>query len=473
MTATAATPKAHVVIVGGGFGGLQTARRLRRANVRVTLLDRHNYHLFQPLLYQVATGGLSPANIATPLRSIVRRQKNCQVLMAEVTGFDAARKCLLLADGEIPYDVLVVAAGAASSYFGHDTWARFAPALKTIADAAEIRRRVYLAFEAAERERDPELRKALLTFVVVGGGPTGVELTGALAEIAHHTLKHDFRHMDPRDARILLVEAAPRILGHYPEKLTQHAATKLATLGVELLTGTMVSDISAEAVHLSSSAGETTIVTRTVLWGAGVQASPLAKRLAEAFGAERDRAGRVQVDACCRVGDHGDVFAIGDIATSNGADGKPLPGLAAVAAQQGAYVASLLARAFRERASEPPAAASGAPASERWLAQLRAVDTKPFVYRDRGSMATVGRASAVAEIGRRLYTGPIAWLLWLFVHLMLIVQFQNRLLILTQWAWNYFTFNRSNRLILGEEPLILARRERVDSNANATPANLG
>ncbi len=424
--------KRHVVIVGGGFGGLETAKRLRQADVRVTIVDRHNYHLFQPLLYQVATGGLSPANIATPLRAIVRKQANCEVLMAEVTDFDIANRRLVLADGELTYDVLVLAAGATHSYFGHDEWEPLAPGLKTIAEAANIRHRVYVAFEAAERETDAQERQALLTFVIVGGGATGVELAGALSEIAKHTLKYDFRHINPEDARILIVEAAPHVLAHYPEELCNRAAEKIRKLGVEVHTHTKVTEITSEHVCLATADGETIVPTRTVLWGAGVQANPLGKKLAVACGLETDRAGRVPVSSQLNIDGHDDLYVIGDIATCLDAAGRPLPGLAPVAMQQGAYVAD----AIVARLANKPMA-------------------RPFVYRDYGTMATIGRAAAVAQIGKRQFCGAFAWFLWLFVHLMMIVQFQNRLLILVQWAWNYLTFNRSNRIILGEQSIIV------------------
>ncbi|WP_404307336.1 NAD(P)/FAD-dependent oxidoreductase [Neorhodopirellula lusitana] len=433
----------HVVIVGGGFGGLETAQRLRKSNVRVTLVDRHNYHLFQPLLYQVATGGLSPANIATPLRSIVRKQKNCEVILAEVTDFDITNQRLILRDGEVGYDYLVIAAGATHSYFGRDEWAPFAPGLKTIADAAEIRRRIYVAFEAAEREPDNDLRKALLTFVVVGGGPTGVELAGALSEIARHTLKHDFRNIKPEEARIMVVEAAPHILAHYPEDLCQQAAEKVRGLGIEVHVHTKVTDITAEAVHLAGPDGDSVVATRTVLWGAGVQANPLGKQLAAALGMETDRAGHLSVTSTCLVAGQENIFAIGDIASFTSSDGKPLPGLAAVAMQQGQFVAKAITS----------------------LARGDTIDGE-FSYHDRGTMATIGRAVAVAQIGTRQFCGFFAWLLWLLVHLMLIVQFQNRALILVQWAWGYVTFNRSNRIITGEEPVNIVP---LPSSVKASP----
>ncbi len=441
----------HVVIVGGGFGGLQAAKQLRKSNVRVTLVDRHNYHLFQPLLYQVATGGLSPANIATPLRAILRKQANCQVLLAEVTDFDVANNRLVLADGELTYDTLVLAAGATHSYFGNDQWAEFAPGLKTLGDATEIRRRIYLAFEAAEREPDPEARKALMTFVVVGGGPTGVELAGTLSEIAEHTLARDFRNIRPQDARIMIVEGAPHVLNHYDEALSQRAADKIRQFHIEVHTHTRVNEITADHVRMSSDGYETIVPTRTVLWGAGVQANPLGKRLAAGCGLETDRAGHIPVDEFLNVVGHKNIFAVGDIATCLDEDGKPLPGLAAVAMQQGGYVADTIA-----------ARVAGTGQSE------------PFKYHNKGTMATIGRAAAVVQIGKRQFCGFFAWLLWLFVHLLLIVQFQNRVLILFQWAWNYATFNRSARLITGDDHVVIVRQpngtEATEEDSPAQPA---
>lgn len=432
----------HVVIIGGGFGGLETARNLRKAKVQVTLVDRHNYHLFQPLLYQVATGGLSPANIATPLRSIFRRQSNCEVLLAEVRDFDLKENRLVLADGELKYDRLVIAAGATHSYFGHEEWASFAPGLKTLQDATAIRRKVFLAFEAAERERDPKVREQMMTFVVVGGGPTGVELAGALSEIARHTIRNDFRHIHPEDARIVIVEAAEHVLAHYPEDLCQRAARTIRDLGIEIHTKTRVTGITEDEVCLSSEEGDQVIGTQTVLWAAGVHGSPLGSRLASACGVETDRAGRVHVTSMMNVEGHDGIFVIGDLANCTDGNGVRMPGLAPVAIQQGQYVAK------RIRAS-----ISGTQVDE------------PFVYRDRGTMATIGGAKAVVQVGNRESVGFIAWLMWLVVHLLQIVQFQNRLLILCQWAWNYLTFSRSARIITGDERVVLIRDEIVASKS--------
>ncbi len=427
---TKASP--HVVIVGGGFGGLELAKRLKRAPVRVTLVDRNNYHLFQPLLYQVATGGLSPANIAMPLRSILRRHTNCNVVLAEVTDVDVARKHLVLADGELGYDYLVVAAGGTHSYFGNDQWEAHAPGLKSIHDATRIRSRIYAAFEAAERETDPETRRQLMTFVVIGAGPTGVELAGALSEIAKHTLKYDFRHINPADAKIMIVEAGEHVLSSYPVALCEKAEQTIRALGIEVHTKSKVTDITNDHVCISTAQGEKIVPTRTVLWAAGVKANPLGVKIAAACGVVPDRAGRVPVGPRLTVGAFDNIFVIGDLAFCLDVNGKPLPGVAPVAMQQGKFVAKLIC-----------GLCNGKPTTE------------PFVYRDPGTMATIGRAAAVAQVGKLKMVGLLAWVLWLVIHLMQIVQFQNRLLILSQWGWNYLTFNRSARLITGDEPAIM------------------
>jgi NADH dehydrogenase len=427
----------RVVIIGGGFGGLQAALSLRRAPVEITLIDRRNFHLFQPLLYQVATGGLSPANIAAPLRSVVRRQRNVTVLLAEVIDIDAAGGRVLFRDGRsVPYDTLIVAAGVSHNYFGHD-WERLAPGLKTIEDATEMRRRIFSAFEEAERLADePQARSCLdaaLTFVVIGGGPTGVELAGALAEIARKTLRHDFRRINPADAKIVLIEAADRVLTSYPAELSVRAAASLARLGVTTITGALVTDIQPDHVVVKRGDEVERIPTRTVLWAAGVQASPLGRRLAAATGAELDRAGRVVVQPDLTLAGHPEILVIGDLGHYRDERGQPLPGVAPVAIQQGSYAARLIqARVSAARRSlelTPP----------------------PFLYRDYGSMATIGRAAAVADFGLLRFGGYLAWLLWLFVHLMYLVEFQNRVLVFLQWAWNYVTWNRSARLITGEK----------------------
>lgn len=411
------------MIVGGGFGGLYAAQHLRRAALDVTLVDRRNFHLFQPLLYQVATGGLSPADISAPLRAVLKRQRNARVLLAEAVGFDLGARRLRLAQGALDYDTLVVAGGARHHYFGNPGWEALAPGLKTIEDATEIRRRVLGAFEAAEHEGDAERRRAWLTFVVVGAGPTGVELAGALAEIARETLRGNFRGFDPATARILLVEGTERVLPGYPADLSARALRSLLRLGVGVRTGTLVTQLTPDSVTLKRGDASETLPARVVLWAAGVQASPLGRALAEAAGCELDGAGRVRVEPDLSLPGHPEVFVIGDLATVRGRDGAPLPGVAPVAMQQGRYVARLI------------------------HARLRGRSLPPFRYFHKGSLATIGRAAAVADFGRLRFGGYPAWLAWLFVHLMYVVEFENRLLVFVQWAWNYVTRNRSARLI--------------------------
>lgn len=440
-------PEHHVVIVGGGFGGLYAARRLRKAHVRVTLIDRRNFHLFQPLLYQVATGSLSPANIAAPLRAILKYQKNTQVLMAEVCDIDPNQQRVMLTDGELDYDTLVLAAGARHSYFGRDDWERFAPGLKSLEDATEIRRRALMAFEIAERTADPERRKKLLTFVVVGAGPTGVELAGALAEISHHTMKNDFRSINPCDTRIVLVDGSDRVLPPFAPELSASAQTALEKLGIEVRTGGMVSSIDEEGVNIRFGDTIERIETPNVLWAAGVQASKLGNRLASHAPIELDRAGRVVVEANLTVPGHANIFVIGDMANSKGKDGRPLPGVAPVAMQQGNYVAHAIQS--RLQGKEPDA----------------------FQYWDRGSMATIGRAAAVADLGWAKFTGYIAWWIWLLIHLMYLVQFQNRVLVLMQWSWNYWTRSRSARLITGVFKPRSAPQASPPSEACSAPAS--
>jgi len=423
--------KHRVVIIGGGFGGLYAARHFNKAPVEVTLVDRKNYHLFQPLLYQVATGALSPGDIASPLRMILKRQENTRVIMAEAIGFDTERRQVLLSDGELPYDFLVVAAGSSHHYFGNDSWGEHAPGLKTIEDATEIRRRVLLAFEAAERETDQEKIKAWLTFVVVGGGPTGVELVGALGEIARETLRRDFRHINPADAKIILLEGSRRILSAYPEKLSLKARQSLARLGVIIRDKTIATEIYPDRLVFTSGGKEERLATRTVLWAAGVISSPLGARLAEAVGAQTDKTGRLAVNPDLSLPGHPNIHVIGDMAHVTGRDGKTLPGVAQVAMQQGKYVARTVLR------------------------KMRGKTVKPFHYRDFGSMATIGRSSAVADLRWLRLSGFLGWLAWLFVHIMYIVEFQSRLLVFVQWAWNYFTRGRSTRLITGPSPLPL------------------
>lgn len=417
----------QVVIIGGGFGGLYAARSLRRTAVQVTLVDRRNHHLFQPLLYQVATGALSPANIAAPLRALLRRQANAMVLLGDVIDIDVSGHRVLLRDGELPYDTLIVAAGATHSYFGHPEWEPFAPGLKTIDDATSIRRKILLAFETAERERDPETIARWLTFVIVGAGPTGVEMAGAVAELARETLRRDFRAIDPTRARIILVEAADRILPPFAPVLSAKARTGLEQMRVEVRTGMLVTAIAPDAVVLKAGDQIERIETHTILWSAGVQASPLAKILAEKTGTELDRGGRIRVGPDLTLAGHPEIFVIGDMAHFPDPTGKPLPGVAPVAMQEGHYAAKLIAARLTGRAL--PA----------------------FAYRDFGTMAMIGRMKAVCDIFGWRYAGPLAWFTWLFVHLMQIVQFENRVLVILQWAGHYITRNRSARLITGND----------------------
>jgi NADH:quinone reductase (non-electrogenic) len=409
----------HVVIVGGGFGGLYAARALQYVDVHVTLVDRRNHHVFQPLLYQVASAALSPGDIASPIRWILRRQKNVEVLLAEVCRVDPARRAIILADGEIAYDFLILAAGATHAYFGHDEWQAIAPGLKTLEDALEIRRRVLLAYEHAERETDPATRAALLTFVVIGGGPTGVELAGALAEISRQSLARDFRHFDPSSARIVLIEAGPSILSTFPESLRDAASKDLKRLGVDVITGKPVTSVANGRVDL----GNDSIEAATVLWAAGVAASPVGVTL----GVPTDRAGRVIVEPDLTIPGHPEVFVIGDLASFAGPHGKPLPGVAQVAIQMGKHAAANIRRAI---------------ARQPYL---------PFVYRDLGNMATIGRASAIADFGWLRLKGWIGWLAWLFVHIINLIGFRNRIVVLIQWAWAYFSYQRAIRLITGRD----------------------
>ena len=424
----------QVVILGGGFGGLAAARALRRDPVDVTLIDRRNFHLFQPLLYQVATGSLSPANISAPLREILKKQKNARVLLAEASGIDVTGRRVLLKDGDVPFDTLIVATGARHSYFGHDDWGAFAQGLKTVEDATLMRRRIFLAFEAAERETDPEKERAWLTFAIVGAGPTGVELAGALSEIAHDTLKHDFRRIDPSQARILLIEAADRVLPPYAPDLSASARRALERLDVTVRTGTTVTGIGEDSITVQAGNRTEVIPARTVLWAAGVRASSLGKVLADATGCEIDRSGRPIVEPDLTLKEHPEILVIGDLASFTHQGGRPLPGVAQVAIQQGRYAAS----AIRARLRNPARASFPA-----------------FHYHDRGNMATIGRAAAVVELPWLRFSGLLAWLAWLFVHLLNIVAFQNRLLVMVQWAWSYLTFNRSARLITGDNPFPL------------------
>jgi NADH dehydrogenase len=409
----------QVVVIGGGFGGLAVARALARGPVQVTLIDRRNHHLFQPLLYQVAMAGLSPAEIAVPIRSVLRKQKNLRVLLAEATSIDTAARQVSLAEAPpLAYDFLVVATGAVTSYFGHDDWRAVAPGLKDLEDAVEIRRRVLLAFEAAEREPEPETRRRHLTFVVIGGGPTGVELAGAIAELASYVLARDFRAINPTDTRVILLEGGARILSTFSPQLSERASRSLVDMGVDVRTGAKVTQIDRDGVLL----GAERVLAGTVLWAAGVAAAPLPKELA----APLDRGGRILVERDCSLPGHPEIFCIGDAAAFVPEGGKAaLPGVSPVAMQQGRFVARQI---------------------------LRRVDARPpetFVYRDKGSMATIGRSRAVAEIGKIRLSGFLAWLTWLLVHIYYLVDFRNRLFVIINWAWSYLTYRRGARLITG------------------------
>lgn len=439
MPSTSQRP--HVVIVGGGFGGLAAARALRDAPVRVTLVDRRNHHLFQPLLYQVATGALSPANIASPLRGLFKKQIHVTSLLGEVTDIDLDRKTLLLGDDALDYDYLIVATGSTQSYFGRDEWRERAPGLKTIDDATDLRRRILLAFERAEREPDPKAMEALLTFVVVGGGPTGVELAGAIAEVAKRTLRGEFRHVRPDDASVLLIEALDRLLPPFHESSSERAHRDLETLGVTVRTNTRVVDIQPGSIQVrptdadealpDDDAAIETILTSNVLWAAGVAASPLGALLGEQSEAELTRSGQVRVAADCRLPGRPEVYVIGDLALFDHDDDGPLPGLAPVAMQQGRHVATLLERRIEGEGDAE----------------------EPFRYLDKGQMAVIGRSKAVAEVGTLRFGGLPAWLAWLFIHLMYLTEFENRILVLVQWGWNYLTRSRSSRLITGDVPV--------------------
>ncbi len=431
----------RVVIIGAGFGGLNAAKALAKSHLRVTIIDRTNYHTFQPLMYQVATAGLSPGEIAAPIRSILRSDKNIEVLMAEVTGFDLERRVVQTSDSAIPYDYLIVAAGATHSYFGHEEWEPFAPGLKTIEDALEIRRRVLLAFELAERQAAAGETAATVNFLVVGGGPTGVELAGTLAEITRHVLASEFRSIDPSRAHILLVEGGPRILPAYAEDLSRSAERQLNHLGVEVRTSTTVTQIEAGAAYL----GTTRIRATVILWAAGVAASPLGKQLGVAV----DRAGRVPVQPDLSVPGHPEIFVIGDLASAKDEQGKLLPGVAPVAMQQGTYVAKLI-RKETESGVSPKSTALGAPPFSRSLREGGDLAVRPkFHYWDKGSLATIGRAAAVAQFGKIHISGFIAWLSWLFIHILFLIGFRNRLMVFIQWAWSYVTYERGARLITG------------------------
>ena len=417
----------HVVIVGGGFGGLRAAQALKSAPVDVTLIDRRNYHLFQPLLYQVATGSLSPGEIAAPLRSVFSRQKNTRVLLGEVVDLDAVSKRVVLADGaSIEYDSLIVAAGSQTFYYGHDAWREWAPGMKSIEEATNIRHKILYAFEVAERLSDPVQRRAWLTFVIVGAGATGVELAGAIGEIARQTLKNDFRSIRPEEAQIIVVDGAPRVLVAFPDDLAHKAQHSLEKLGVEVKPGVMVKDVDQQGVTIETHNGTQRLNARTVIWAGGVTVSPLGRTVAKRTNAETDRGGRIKVNPDLTVPNCPDIYVIGDLALLQGANGKALPGVAQVAMQQGTYAAKAI---VRKLAGE--------------------TEIKPFKYFDKGDMAVIGRWSAVANIFGVHISGFFAWIIWAFIHLMYLVQFQSRILVFIQWAIQDLTFNRGARLITG------------------------
>lgn len=418
----------RVIIIGGGFGGLYAAQNLgSQKNIEVLLIDRRNFHLFQPLLYQVATGGLSPGDIASPLRAVLKRYQNIRVLQAEVRNIDPGQQAVYIDDDCLYYDSLIIATGAHHHYFGNPQWETNAPGLKTIEDALEMRRRIFRAFEAAEKEQDPVKQSHLMTFVIVGAGPTGVELAGALGELAHSTLKHDFRHLDPEQAKIILIEGGNRILPTYEESLSKKAQRSLERLGVTVQTNTFVTNIDDDIVTVKTADHTETIPTKTILWAAGVQSSSLSSVLTEQTGVESDSIGRVLVAPDLSIPDYPDIFVIGDLANFSHQTGKPLPGIAPVAMQQGRYVARLLKKRLRNK------------------------PTESFKYFDKGNLAVIGRNAAIADIGGFRLSGWFAWIIWVFVHIMYLVEFDNRVLVLFQWASNYLTRKRGARLITNEK----------------------
>jgi len=419
----------RVVILGGGFGGLLAAQKLKRAPVQVKLFDRRNFHLFQPLMYQVATGSLSPGEIAAPLRSVLRKQKNTEVLLGEAADIDPDQNRIWLKDGaEFEYDSLIVATGSQTSYYGNDCWRSVAPSLKSVEEATAIRHKILLAFERAERATTPEDVRPWLTFVIVGAGATGLELAGALAEIANETLKHDFRNINPSEARILLVEGGPRILPAFPEDLSAKAEKLVCKLGVEILKGVKVTRIDEDGVTLERPTGSEPLRAKTVLWAGGITSNEFGRKLAERVHAETDRIGRIPVTPQLTLPNYPNIYIVGDLALATGENGKPLPGVAQVAMQGGAYAAGVI-RARVEKKPEP----------------------RPFRYFDKGDMAVIGRAAAVANIFGFHLSGLPAWLVWLFVHLMYIVEFQSRVLVFVQWGFEYLTFSRGARLITGDD----------------------
>ncbi|MBD2612432.1 NAD(P)/FAD-dependent oxidoreductase [Nostoc punctiforme FACHB-252] len=425
--------KHQVVIIGGGFGGLYTAKHLAKANVNVTLIDKRNFHLFQPLLYQVATGTLSPADISSPLRAVFSKSKNTQVLLGEVNDIDPKAQQVIMGDKAIPYDTLIIATGVNHSYFGKDNWKDLAPGLKTVEDAIEMRRRIFSAFEAAEKETDPEKRRALLTFVIVGGGPTGVELAGAIAELAYKTLKEDFRNINTSEAKILLLQGADRVLPHISPDLSEVAAKSLQKLGVIIQTNTRVTNIENNIVTFKQGDEVTAIASKTILWAAGVQGSAMAKVLAERTGVECDRSGRVIVEPDLTIKGYQNIFVVGDLGNFSHQDGNPLPGVAPVAKQQGEYVARLIQK------------------------RLQGQTLPAFHYNHVGSLAMIGQNLAIVDLGFLKLTGFLAWVFWLIVHIYFLIEFDTKLLVVFQWAWNYITRNRRSRLITGREAYVEAK----------------
>ncbi len=444
-TQTKQTSFPHVVIIGGGFGGLYAAKSLKNAPVQVTLIDKRNFHLFQPLLYQVATGTLSPADIASPLRVVLSKHKNTQVLLDKVVDIDPeAKKVFLEGQDELNYDALIVATGVSHHYFGNDQWQDDAPGLKTVEDALEMRRRIFMAFEAAEKEDDPKKRKALLTFVVVGGGPTGVELAGAIAEIAHQSVKDDFRDIDTTQAQVLLFEGMERILPPYPEESSAHAQQALEQLGVDVLTKTLVTNIADNSVTFRQGDDTKTINAHTILWAAGVKASFMGKVLADRAGAELDRAGRVIVEPNLSLKNYSDIFVIGDLANFAHQGDHSLPGVAPVAMKEGEYVAKLITK------------------------RLEGKTVKPFEYNDLGSMAVIGKNKAIANLNFAKFSGFLAWIIWAFAHIYYLIEFDNKLVVMIQWAWNYITLGRGARLIT-ETPSLQLEIESTPHPGNSTP----
>jgi NADH:ubiquinone reductase (H+-translocating) len=423
----------EVVVIGGGFGGLYTAKALKTANVNVTLIDKRNFHLFQPLLYQVATGTLSPADISAPLRSVFSKSKNTKVLLGEVNDIDPKAQQVILGDEVVPYDTLIVATGVNHSYFGKDNWKEFAPGLKTVEDAIEMRRQIFSAFEAAEKETDPEKRRTLLTFVIVGGGPTGVELAGAIAELAYQTLTEDFRSIKTSEAKILLLQGGDRILPHISPELSKVAAESLQKLGVAVYTNTRVTNIENNTVTFKQDNELTAITSKTILWAAGVQGSPMGKVLAEKTGVECDRAGRVIVEPDLTIKGYENIFVVGDLGNFSHQNGKPLPGVAPVAKQQGEYVAKLIKR------------------------RLQGQTLPQFRYNDVGTLAMIGQNLAVVDLGLIKLKGFIAWAFWLVIHIYFLIEFDTKLVVAIQWAWNYITRNRRSRLITGREGFVEAK----------------